>query len=143
MTNTGSRAGREVVQLYVRDLDASVARPVQELKAFEKVSLVPGQTAAVTFHLGSRDLSYWSTIWNDWVLEAGAFEFAIGASSRDLRLTSTLDVSARPIAQPLDVDSTLEEWLADPSGRAAIYAAVGSAADGRPAGILGTRLFPR
>jgi beta-glucosidase len=94
VTNTGQRAGKEVVQLYVGDPEAQVARPVRELKGFVKVGLEPGRSETVTFHLGARDLSYWSVAHGGWWLEAGAFEIAVGASSRDLRLTTTVDIPA-------------------------------------------------
>jgi beta-glucosidase len=74
----------------------------------------------VTFPLTARDLSYWSPVVEDWVLEAGTFELAVGASSRDLRLTAVVDVEAPPIRPPLGGMSTLEEWLADPDGAAAL-----------------------
>jgi beta-glucosidase len=137
VTNTGDRRGKEVVQLYVRDPEASVARPVRELKAFAKVDLDPGETTVVEFTLAARDLSYWSTSVNDWVLEGGQFELAVGASSRDLRLTTTVDIAAPPLPVRLDGMATLEEWLADPSGSALLHKAVGTDEDGRPKGILG------
>jgi beta-glucosidase len=137
VTNTGGRRGKEVVQLYVRDPEASVARPVRELKAFAKVDLGPGQTTTVAFALTARDLSYWSTPRHAWVLEAGEFELAVGASSRDLRLTTTVEVAAPPPPARLDAMATLEEWLADPTGSALIHKAVGTDETGRPKGILG------
>jgi beta-glucosidase len=137
VTNTGDRRGKEAVQLYVRDPEASVARPVRELKAFAKVDLAPGQTAVVEFALTARDLSYWSTTLNDWVLEGGEFELAVGASSRDLRLTTTLDIAAPPPPARLDGMSTLQEWLADPTGSPLLHKAVGTDETGRPKGILG------
>jgi beta-glucosidase len=137
VTNTGDRRGKEVVQLYLRDPEASVARPVRELKAFAKVDLDPGETTVVEFTLAARDLSYWSTSVNDWVLEGGQFELAVGASSRDLRLTTTVDIAAPPLPVRLDGMATLEEWLADPSGSALLHKAVGTDEDGRPKGILG------
>jgi beta-glucosidase len=81
VTNTGDRRGKDVVQLYVGDPQASVARPTRELKAFAKVELDPGETTAVHFVLTPRDLSYWSTVQNDWVLDGGEFELAVGASA--------------------------------------------------------------
>jgi beta-glucosidase len=137
VTNTGDRRGKEVVQLYVRDPEASVARPVHELKAFAKVDLDPGEATMVEFALTARDLSYWSTRLNEWVLEGGQFELAVGASSRDLRLTTTVDIAAPPLPVRLDGMATLEEWLADPSGSALLHKAVGTDDEGRPKGILG------
>jgi beta-glucosidase len=91
VTNSGPRAGDEVVQLYIRDVLASVARPVEELKGFERVSLAPGQSRHVTFTLGpealrmlDRDLK--------WIVEPGTFRVMVGASSKDIRLRGELVV---------------------------------------------------
>jgi beta-glucosidase len=137
ITNIGDRRGKEVVQLYVRDPDASVARPVRELKAFIKVDLERGASEVVEFTLTARDLSYWSIGHNDWVLEGGAFEIAVGASSRDLRLTATVDIPAPPVRSALDATSTLQEWLADPDGHALLVKEVGTDETGKPKGIAG------
>jgi beta-glucosidase len=140
VTNTGDRAGREVVQLYVGDPEAAIPRPPRELRGFEKVALEPGESARVTFRLTDRDLSYWSTLTGDsggWTLEAGDFEIAVGASSRDLRLTATVHVDAPPLRRRLDGNSTLVEWLTDPAGGPALRAEIGTSPDGRrAAGIL-------
>jgi beta-glucosidase len=143
ITNTGDVPGKEVVQLYVRDPEAQVARPPRELKGFAKVPLRPGESSVVTFQLGSRDFSYWSTIHHRWVMEAGTFDVAVGASSRDLRLTTTLDIPAPPLRVPLDGMSTLAEWLADPEAAAALRQAVGVDADGKPRGIVGNEELQR
>jgi beta-glucosidase len=137
VTNTGDRRGKEVVQLYVRDVEASVARPVRELKAFAKVDLDPGESTVVGFSLTARDFSYWSTKVGDWALEGGEFELAVGASSRDLRLTAAVDIPAPALPTTLDGMSTLEEWLADPAGSALLRKAVGVDEAGRAKGILG------
>jgi beta-glucosidase len=137
VTNTGDRRGKEVVQLYVGDPEASVARPVRELKAFAKVELAPGEATVVGFALTARDLSYWSTSLKDWALEGGEFELAVGASSRDLRLTTIVDIAAPPLPARLDGMSTLQEWLADPTGSVLLHQAVGTDDTGRPKGILG------
>jgi beta-glucosidase len=137
VTNTGDRPGKEVVQLYVTDLHAQVPRPVRELKAFAKIALEPGQATTVTFRLEARDLSYWSTTHHRWVLEAGGFQLAVGASSRELRLTATLEVPAPPLPVRLDAMATLQEWLAHPEGSTALRQAVGVDDDGKPLGILG------
>jgi len=139
VTNTGDRRGKEVVQLYVGDPEASVARPVRELKAFAKVDLDPSQTTVVDLPLTARDLSYWSTTLNDWALEGGEFELAVGASSRDLRLTTTIEIAAPPLPTRLDAMSTLQEWLAEPTGSALLHEAVGTHETGRPKGILGNQ----
>jgi beta-glucosidase len=91
----------------------------------------------VEFARTARDLSYWSTSLNDWALEAGGFELAVGASSRDLRLTTTLDIAAPPLPTRLGGMSTLQEWLADPTGSVLLHKAVGTDETGRPKGILG------
>jgi beta-glucosidase len=137
VTNTGDRAGKEVAQLYVHDLDASVARPVLELKGFTKLVLEPGETGTARFELGARDLSFWSVAVGDWVLEAGEFGLSVGASSRDLRVSATTYVDAPRVAPPLGPMSSLDEWLDDPAGAAALRATLGTTDDGRLAGTLG------
>jgi beta-glucosidase len=136
VTNTGDRPGQEVVQLYVGDPVAQVRRPVRELKGFEKVTLEPGEGVDVNFTLTARDLSYWSTQHGRWVVEGGVFEFAVGASSRDLRLTTTVDIDAPPLLPRLDEMATLEEWLEHPAGAAALRELIGVDANGNPQGIL-------
>lgn len=137
VANEGTRRGREVVQLYVSDDAAAVARPPRELKAFTKIDLAPGAQQRVTFSLTSRDLSFWSTTHRRWVLEPGGFQIAVGASSRDIRCSQRIVIDATPPPEPLTSMSTLEEWLADPAGGKALRDAVGVDPDGRPAGILG------
>jgi beta-glucosidase len=90
VTNVGDRAGHEVVQLYVRDVDASVARPDQELKQFAKVGLSPGETATITLALDARAFSFWDIGRHGWALEPGEFEVRIGSSSRNIRTTGTI-----------------------------------------------------
>src|SRR6266851_4444971 len=137
VTNVGARSGCEVVQLYVADAAASVARPPRELKAFTKVDLAPEAQQRITLTLTSRDFSYWSTTHRRWVLEPGDFQIAVGASSRDIRCTQTIVIDGQMPALPLTGMSTLEEWLADPAGGQALREAIGVHPDGRPAGILG------
>jgi len=90
--NTGSRAGAEVVQLYLHDGYAKIDRPVHELKGFQRVELKPGETRKVRFQLHRADLSYWSPEKKDWVADPGTFEIQIGASSRDIRLHAPLEL---------------------------------------------------
>lgn len=83
--NTGTVEGSEVVQLYVHPPKAAVSRPVQELKAFAKVALAPGETKTVTLRLNPRSFSYWDTQAKQWRLEAGMYELNAATSSRDLK----------------------------------------------------------
>lgn len=83
--NTGSREGEEIVQLYISDLKSSVARPVKELKGFEKVSLKPGEQKTVSFTIDKSALSFFDAAKHEWVAEPGDFEAVIGASSSDVR----------------------------------------------------------
>ncbi|MFP4394918.1 MAG: glycoside hydrolase family 3 C-terminal domain-containing protein [Anaerolineales bacterium] len=83
--NTGERAGHEVVQLYARDVEARVARPIKELKGFRKIYLAPGEAQTVTFTLDARALSFYDPYEEAWVAEPGDFELLIGSSSRDIR----------------------------------------------------------
>jgi beta-glucosidase len=85
IANVGDRAGREVVQLYLCDVECSLARPEQELKAFEKVALDPGGRKTLRFTLDRRALSFYDPAKEDWVAEPGEFEVRVGSSSRDIR----------------------------------------------------------
>ena len=88
VTNSGKRAGAEVVQLYVYDPECSVPRPKKELKAFKKVFLQPGETKSVTLGLDSRSFAFFDEATEEWVVEPGDFEILIGSSSRDIRQTT-------------------------------------------------------
>lgn len=85
VTNTGSREGSEVIQLYISDLKSSLPRPVKELKGFSKTKLAPGETREVTFTIGKEALSFFDDTRHEWVAEPGKFEAWIGASSTDIR----------------------------------------------------------
>ena len=124
VTNTGPVAGAEVVQVYVRDVAASVARPVRELRGFAKVSLDPGESRQVTVTLDQRAFSFWSELLGTWVVEAGEFAVEVGHHSRDLPLTGTVSIDAPSIAAPITPDSSLHEWMADPVALALIKEAV-------------------
>lgn len=87
VTNTGSRAGKEVVQLYIADEKASMLRPVKELKGFQKVRLETGETVDVTFTVTLDDLKFFDDAAHAWVAEPGRFRALIGSSSTDIRAT--------------------------------------------------------
>jgi beta-glucosidase len=98
--NTGSRAGAEVVQLYLHDPDPKIDKPVRELKGFQRVELLPGQTKRVSFELSPRALAYCDVAGKEWKADAGAYEVQVGASSRDIRLQKSLRLAetyTRPI----------------------------------------------
>ena len=85
VTNTGDRAGAEVVQLYIHDVKASVERPAKELKGFCKLQLAPGETKEAVFTIDESALSFYDDVRHAWVAEPGAFEALLAASSADIR----------------------------------------------------------
>jgi beta-glucosidase len=113
VTNTGDRAGAEVVQVYVGDPEASVARPERELRDFTKINLAPGESGTVESHLRSRAFAFWSTRHHRWVVEAGDFTVSVGSSSRDLAGTAMITLDAPSIAAAINPMSTIDECLAD------------------------------
>ena len=117
VTNTGQVAGAEVVQIYVGDIEASVARPVRELKGAVRVDLQPQEHQRVTVTLDERAFAFWSIHWSAWVVEAGTFTVSVGSSSRDLVATETIALDAPSLAQPLTAMSSLQEWLDHPQAR--------------------------
>lgn len=94
VTNTGKAAGKEIVQLYVADSESTEARPVKELKGFEKLSLEPGETKTAEFVLDRRAFAYYEPRIKDWHVERGSFEIMIGKSSRDIVLSETVTVNS-------------------------------------------------
>ncbi len=138
VTNTGDRDGAEVVQVYVEDVESTVARPVRELKGFTKLSLPAGASGTVTLELDQRSFSFWSAQLQRWAVEPGDFTIAVGPSSRDLPLRETVTIDGPRIAGPLTRDSTLQEWMGDPRGKALIEDEV---AAGQAAAVLDGELL--
>ena len=93
LTNAGEREGAEVVQVYVRPVKPPVVRPEKELKAFAKVLLEPGETKTVTLALGPRSFAYYDPAAKGWRVAAGRYDLLVGASSRDIRLTGSVQVA--------------------------------------------------
>jgi beta-glucosidase len=89
ITNTGTRVGKEVVQVYVRDRQSRLQRPEKELKGFAKVSLEPGERKTVTIPIDRSALAYYDDLKHKWVAEAGEFEVLVGASAQDIRGQAT------------------------------------------------------
>lgn len=120
--NTGDRAGSEVVQLYVGDGHARLHRPVRELKAFRRIWLEPGEERTVTFTLGERDFAYYDPAFSDWVVDSGAFQIELGASSADLRLRGELPVDGGPARRlPVTADGHYLEILQDERAAQALF----------------------
>ncbi len=94
VTNTGARAGAEVVQLYVEPVNPAVVRPVRELKGFTKVQLQPGEKRTVRLTLNARAFSYYSPERKAWVADAGEYRIVVGRSSRDLPLRGSFRLEA-------------------------------------------------
>ena len=92
--NTGTRPGSEVVQLYVHDEARTLIRPPQELKAFAKVTLQPGQAQTVSLTLGMRAFAAYHDVRRAWVAEAGRFEVRLGASSANISQRAWMTLSA-------------------------------------------------
>ncbi len=115
VTNTGKSAGKEVVQLYIRDLTGSAIRPEKELKGFAKVFLEPGETKTVTMELNKRSFAWYNTELHDWFAASGDYEILVGASSRDIRLTETLHLnSSQRLPMHVHMNTTLGDLLRNP-----------------------------
>ena len=93
LRNTGSRPGKEVVQVYVADLESSVPRHPRELKGFAIVRLAPGEAVELALALDDRDLAYWDVDDHSWRIEPGRFEIQVGHSSRDIRLRQSFELA--------------------------------------------------
>ena len=113
--NTGKRAGKAVVQLYIGDEESTPIRPVRELKGFSKVALLPGESKEVSFTLDKRSFAYWNQAIHDWHVETGVFTIEVGSSSRDLPLRGTVEVeSTVELPRHYTLDSIFMDVMADP-----------------------------
>ena len=124
--NAGRLAGKEVLQLYVRDLMSAVSRPEKELKGFCKIALEPGEDKAVSFTLDRRAFAFWDEEEGTWQVETGEFEILAGGSSADTPLRKTVTVNSAYVRKlHFDRNSTIAEVLADPVGYAILAEAAG------------------
>ncbi|GHF53766.1 beta-glucosidase [Amycolatopsis bartoniae] len=105
VTNTGTRAGDDVVQLYVRHRESRIRQPLKQLRGFERVSLRPGETKRVTFSLRPEDLAFWDVTRERFVVEAGGYDVLIGHNARDIALSAPLFVPGERIP-PRNVATT-------------------------------------
>ncbi|WP_340400478.1 glycoside hydrolase family 3 C-terminal domain-containing protein [Paenibacillus sp. FSL H8-0079] len=116
VTNTGDIAGKEIVQLYVSDVESTVIRPVKELKAFVKVALEPGESEVVSFTLNKRSFAYYNVDMKDWHVETGEFEIQVGSSSRDIHVHTRVNVESTATFLPTYTrNSTLGDIQRDPA----------------------------
>ncbi len=114
--NTGKRAGKEIVQLYVKDLESSVIRPVKELKGFGKIELEAGEEKLVTFTLGKRAFAYYNIELKDWHVESGDFEILVGKSSRDILHSEKIHVTSTvKLKKKYTLDSTIADIKEEPA----------------------------
>lgn len=115
--NTGTEAGAEVVQLYVKDVESTIFRPEKELKGFDKVFLQPGEETQVEFTLNKRSFAYYHVGIADWHVESGAFEILVGASSADIRARDTVWVeTTKPDVAVPDLRQTAPIYYNIPAG---------------------------
>ncbi|MCM1026285.1 MAG: glycoside hydrolase family 3 C-terminal domain-containing protein [Roseburia sp.] len=126
--NTGARAGKEAVQLYVAPKGSGMIRPIKELKGFAKVALEPGEEKEVSFELDRRAFAYYEERVHDWFVESGSYEILAGASAEDIRLAAEVQVDSKdeiPIVYTRF--STIGDLAATERGRALLGSLMGQA----------------
>lgn len=113
--NTGEREGKEIVQLYVRDVASTVIRPEKELKGFAKLSLKPGESQTVTIELDKRAFAYYNVELQDWHVESGEFELIVGPSSQQQALSARINVqSTVKLKKVYTLNSTIGDLTSNP-----------------------------
>ncbi|MFB9307816.1 beta-glucosidase [Agromyces hippuratus] len=130
VTNTGDRAGREVVQVYTGLAASGVQRAPREIKAFANVALEAGESRQVEIAVRNEDLAYWDIRVDRWIVEPGAYSVEVGASSRDIRLSAVVEVEGEQVRIPLSLESSIAELAADPIAGPIVMQAMGSFASG-------------
>ncbi|WP_042221795.1 glycoside hydrolase family 3 C-terminal domain-containing protein [Oceanobacillus manasiensis] len=114
--NTGHMAGKETIQLYVRDQESTMIRPEKELKGFEKVALQPGEEKTVTFTLDQGAFAYYNVDLKDWHVETGEFDILIGKSSKEIVLKDTINVtSSIELVQQVHRNTNIGDILSNPT----------------------------
>lgn len=121
ITNTGTMAGKEVVQIYVKAPETDVIRPVKELREFAKVSLEPGEAKTVTFTLGKRAFAYWDVLSHSWWVDSGDYTICAAASSADVRVEEVVTVIGTGIRKRVYTpDTTFYDIYDDPKALAVV-----------------------
>lgn len=138
VTNTGDRAGAEVVQVYTSLPGSTVTRAPRELKGFAKVVLAAGESREVAVRVRREDLAYWDIRVDGWLVEGGAYRVEVGASSRDIRQVLSVVVDGDAANVPLTMESSIGEILAHPVAGPIVQQAFagGDAGDGGTAAAL-------
>ncbi|MFI7028644.1 glycoside hydrolase family 3 C-terminal domain-containing protein [Microbispora rosea] len=114
VTNTGERAGKHVVQVYVSTAAGPVRRPTRELRAFTKVSLAPGESRTVTLRLDRRAFAYYDVQLGRWVVAPGDYTIQIGENASSVVAETTIGLGGDSVVPVVSLDSTLGEWLSHP-----------------------------
>ena len=128
VTNTGKVAGKAAVQLYVRDVESTVRRPVRELRDFAKVELQPGETKTLSFILDKRAYAYYEPKVHDFFVESGQFVLEIGESCRDIRLTKSIHVDGTTLIPfTITETTTIGQLMKHPKGAVFIGQMLGRA----------------
>ncbi len=136
VTNTGDRAGREVVQLYTAVPASTVPRAPRELRAFTGVTLEPGETREVELTVPRADLAHWDIRSDRWLVEGGEYLVEVAASSRDVRGTATVSIVGDEVVLPLTMASSVADLLTHPVAGPIVQEAMGSLLGGAGAGSL-------
>ena len=117
--NTGNRAGKTVVQLYVEAPETEVVRPVRELRGFEKISLEEGEEKTVTFTLDERAFAYWNTLIHDWYVEEGTYKVMIGENADQMCVGEEITVHpTKELPKTYSLNTCLGELMRDPKAQA-------------------------
>jgi len=125
ITNTGTRDGREIVQVYVAPVASAMQRAPRELKAFSSVALAAGETRTVELVVRRADLAYWDVRVDRWIVESGEYTVEVAASSRDIRSSSTVEVEGDAVSLPLTMNSSIGDVVAHPVAGPIIMGALG------------------
>ena len=136
VTNTGERAGAEVVQVYTSLPGSAVVRAPRELKGFGKIVLAAGESREVEVHVRRDDLAYWDARVDAWVVEGGTYVVEVGASSRDIRATASVEVDGDGARVPLTMDSSIGELMAHPVASQIMHQAMAAGGDATTAALM-------
>lgn len=119
--NIGSRTGKEIVQLYIRDPESTVIKAYKELKGFAKIELEAGEEKEVSFTLNKRSFAYYNVELKDWHVESGEYEILVGSSSRDIRLKEMVKVqSTVKISKEITINTNLGDLIGKPETKGLI-----------------------